>query len=63
MSENKVDLILNSAEKLMCCCRCTFFPSDSTGMRRELKLYAQVLETCLIAEQGSFDFLFTPVSG
>lgn len=41
----------------------SFFPSDSTGMRRKLKLYAQVLETCLRAEPGSFDFLFTPVSG
>lgn len=39
------------------------FPSDSESMYRKLKLYAQVLETCLKAENGSFDFLFTPFDG
>lgn len=37
-----------------------FFPSDNEGIFRKLKLYAGVLETCLQAEKGSFDFLFTP---
>lgn len=39
----------------------SFFPSDAQGTYRKLKLYAQVLETCLKAEPGSFDFLFTPL--
>lgn len=38
----------------------SFFPSDNEGIYRKLKLYAGVLETCLQAERGSFDFLFTP---
>ncbi|MDY3792801.1 MAG: TetR/AcrR family transcriptional regulator [Oscillospiraceae bacterium] len=38
----------------------SFFPSDNEGIYRKLKLYAGVLETCLQAEKGSFDFLFTP---
>lgn len=38
----------------------SFFPSDNEGIYRKLKLYARVLETCLQAEKGSFDFLFTP---
>lgn len=38
----------------------SFFPSDNEGIYRKLKLYAGVLETCLQAENGSFDFLFTP---
>lgn len=37
----------------------SFFPSDSESIYRKLKLYAGVLETCLRAERGSFDFLFT----
>ncbi len=38
----------------------SFFPSDDESMQRKLKLYAQVLETCLKSGKGSFDFLFTP---
>ncbi len=36
----------------------SFFPSDNESVYRKLKLYAQVLETCLKTEKGSFDFLF-----
>lgn len=39
----------------------SFFPSDIQSTYRKLKLYAQVLETCLKTEPGSFDFLFMPV--
>ncbi len=35
----------------------TFFPSDSESRERKLRLYAKVLETCLQAGEGSFDFL------
>lgn len=38
----------------------SFFPADSESTLRKLKLYANVLETCLKTEKGSFDFLFTP---
>ncbi len=41
----------------------TIFPSDNESMYRKLKLYAQILETCLKADAGSFDFLFTPFDG
>ncbi len=37
----------------------SFFPTDDQSIYRKLKLYAHVLETCLRAEKGSFDFLFT----
>lgn len=37
----------------------SFFPSDDASMYRKLKLYANVLETCLETEKGSFSFLFT----
>lgn len=37
----------------------SFFPSDDVSMYRKLKLYANVLETCLETEKGSFSFLFT----
>lgn len=39
----------------------SFFPSDDESMYRKLQLYAQILDTCLKAEPGSFDFLFTPI--
>lgn len=38
----------------------SFFPADTESTYRKLRLYANVLETCLKAEKGSFDFLFTP---
>lgn len=38
----------------------SFFP-ESDESRRNLKLYAQILETCLKAKPGSFDFLLSPV--
>lgn len=38
----------------------SFFPSDPESTLRKLKLYARILNTCLRAEPGSFDFLFTP---
>lgn len=37
----------------------SFFPADNESLYRKLKLYANVLETCLQTEKGSFDFLFT----
>ncbi|MCM1507754.1 MAG: TetR/AcrR family transcriptional regulator [Ruminococcus flavefaciens] len=37
----------------------SFFPSDDESMYRKLKLYANILETCLETEKGSFSFLFT----
>lgn len=39
----------------------SFFPSDVQSIYRKLRLYAQILETCLKSEPGSFDFLFMPV--
>lgn len=39
----------------------SFFPSDNQSIYRKLKLYAQILETCLKAEPGSFDFLVNPI--
>lgn len=38
----------------------SFFPTDNESMYRKLRLYANVLETCLKTEKGSFDFLFQP---
>ena len=38
----------------------SFFPADSESMYRKLRLYANVLETCLKTEKGSFDFLYQP---
>lgn len=37
----------------------SFFPSDDASMYRKLRMYANVLETCLKTEKGTFDFLFT----
>lgn len=39
----------------------TVFPSDNDSMLRKLKIFATVLDTCLHAEPGSFDFLYEPV--
>lgn len=39
----------------------SFFPESDESRRRNLKLYAQILETCLEAKPGSFDFLLSPV--
>ena len=39
----------------------SFFPEDNMSRFRKLKLYAQILETCLKSEPGSFDFLFKPI--
>lgn len=36
----------------------SFFPSDDESIYRKLKLYANVLETCLETGKGSFNFLF-----
>ncbi|MCM1024314.1 MAG: TetR/AcrR family transcriptional regulator [Prevotella sp.] len=41
----------------------SFFPADNESTYRKLKLYAKVLETCLRPEEGSFDFLYTPLDG
>lgn len=38
----------------------SFFPADNESTLRKLKLYANVLETCLKTEKESFNFLFTP---
>ena len=35
----------------------SFFPESNEERQRSLKLYSQVLETCLKAQPGSFDFL------
>ncbi|MDE5619690.1 MAG: TetR/AcrR family transcriptional regulator [Ruminococcus sp.] len=37
----------------------SFFPSDDASIFRKLRMYANVLETCLETEKGTFDFLFT----
>ncbi len=37
----------------------SFFPSDDASMYRKLKMYANVLETCLETQKGTFAFLFT----
>lgn len=37
------------------------FPADSSSMYRKLKIFSTVLDTCLHAEPGSFDFLYEPV--
>ena len=39
----------------------SFFPQNNESRLRNLKLYSQILETCLKAKPGSFDFLFSPV--
>ncbi|MGN0592995.1 MAG: TetR/AcrR family transcriptional regulator [Ruminococcus sp.] len=36
----------------------TVFPSDDEGMLRKLKVFSNVLDTCLHAAPGSFDFLW-----
>lgn len=36
------------------------FVSDSDAMYRKLKIFSEVLDTCLHAEPGSFDFLYEP---
>lgn len=36
------------------------FISDSSSMYRKLKIFSAVLDTCLHAESGSFDFLYEP---
>lgn len=38
------------------------FPTDNNSMGIKMKIYAQVLETCLRTEKGRFDFLFSPES-
>ncbi len=40
----------------------TVFPADSGAMSRKLKIFASVLDTCLQAAPGSFDFLCLPVN-
>lgn len=37
------------------------FPSDNDSMYRKLKIFSSVLDTCLHAEPGSFDFLYEPL--
>ncbi|MBP1546020.1 MAG: TetR/AcrR family transcriptional regulator [Oscillospiraceae bacterium] len=38
----------------------TLFPGDNESRSRKLRMYAGILEVCLRAEHGSFDFLFSP---
>lgn len=40
----------------------TIFPENPSSMKNKLKIFARVLETCLKTEEGSFDFLYHPVS-
>lgn len=40
----------------------TMFPSDNESMYRKLKIFASVLDTCLHAAPGSFDFLCSPIN-
>lgn len=40
----------------------TIFPSDSNSMYRKLKIFSTVLDTCLHADPGSFNFLYEPVN-
>lgn len=38
-----------------------FFPDSAENRLRSLKLYSQILETCLKTKPGSFDFLTQPL--
>lgn len=38
-----------------------FFPDSPENRLRSLKLYSQILETCLKSKKGSFDFLMQPL--
>ncbi len=40
----------------------TIFPEDPINVKNKLKIFARVLETCLKTENGSFDFLYSPIS-
>lgn len=40
----------------------TIFPETPTSMKNKLKIFARVLETSLKTEEGSFDFLYRPIS-
>lgn len=40
----------------------TIFPEDPVNVKNKLKIFARVLETCLKTEDGSFDFLYQPLS-
>lgn len=40
----------------------TIFPEDPVHVKNKLKIFARVLETCLKTEDGSFDFLYQPLS-
>lgn len=37
----------------------TIFRFDSVSMQKKMKIFANVLETCLKTKRGSFDFLYT----
>lgn len=37
------------------------FSQDITSIKKKLKIFANVLETCLETPKGSFDFLFDPI--
>lgn len=39
-----------------------FFPDSAENRQRSLKLYSQILETCLKTKPGSFDFLTQPLN-
>ena len=39
----------------------SFFPETAENRLRSLRLYTQILETCLRAKPGSFDFLLEPL--
>lgn len=39
-----------------------FFPNSDENRLRSLKLYSQILETCLKTKPGSFDFLTQPLN-
>ena len=39
-----------------------FFPDSDENRLRNLKLYSQILETCLKTKPGSFDFLTRPLN-
>ncbi|MCM1168129.1 MAG: hypothetical protein NC401_19265, partial [Ruminococcus sp.] len=39
----------------------TAVPQEKTSIRKKLRIFANVLETCLKTSKGSFDFLFDTI--
>ena len=39
----------------------SFFPASDESRLSSLRMYSQILDTCLKAQPGSFDFLLDPI--